>query len=65
MVTTRNLNQQEPRKSETYRRQNDVFGYELQCLLSGVLPVFQNLVPDKRTFLALGGLHQDTLQVLR
>ena len=27
----------------TYRRQDDVFGYELQFLLSGVLPVFQNL----------------------
>ena len=27
----------------TYRRQNDVFGYELQFLLSGVLPVFQSL----------------------
>ena len=33
-----------PRTSETYLRQDDVFGYELQFLLSGVLPpVFQNL----------------------
>ena len=24
---------------ETYRRQDDVFGYELQFLLSGVLPM--------------------------
>ena len=31
------------RTSETYRRQGDVFGYELQSLLSGVLPVFQSL----------------------
>ena len=32
-----------PRTSETYRRQDDVFGYELQFLLSEVLPVFQDL----------------------
>ncbi|CAN0005587.1 unnamed protein product, partial [Ascophyllum nodosum] len=32
-----------PRTSGTYRRQDDVFGYELQVLLSGVLQVFQNL----------------------
>ena len=30
-----------PDTSETYRRQDDVFGYELKCLLSGVRPVFQ------------------------
>ena len=33
----------QPRTSETYRRQDDVFGYELQFLLSGVLPVVRNL----------------------
>ena len=35
----------QPRTSETYRRQDDVFGYELQFLMSinRVLPVFQNL----------------------
>ena len=33
----------QPRTSETFRRQDDVFGYEVQFLLSGVLPVFQNL----------------------
>ena len=33
----------QPRTSETYRRQNYAFGYELQFLLSGVLSVFQNL----------------------
>ena len=32
-----------PRATETYRRQYHVFGYKLQFLLSGVLPVFQNL----------------------
>ena len=31
------------RTSETYRRQDDVFGYKLQFLLSGVLLVFCNL----------------------
>ena len=31
------------RTSETYRRQDGVFGYEQQFLLSGVLPEFQNL----------------------
>ena len=29
--------------SKPYRRQDGVFGYELQLLLSGALPVFQNL----------------------
>ena len=35
----------QPRTSETYWRQGDVFGYELQFLMSinRVLPVFQNL----------------------
>ena len=33
----------QPRTSETYRHQDDVFGYELQFLLSGALPIFQNL----------------------
>ena len=33
----------QPRTSEFYRRQDDVFGFELQFLLSGLLPVFQNL----------------------
>ena len=33
----------QPRKLETHRRQGDVFRYELQFLLSGVLPIFQNL----------------------
>ena len=34
----------QPTTSETYRRQDDVFGWELQfLLLSGVLPVFNNL----------------------
>ena len=33
----------QPKTSETYRRQDDAFGYELQFLLFGVLPVFQNL----------------------
>ena len=33
----------QPRTSETYRRQDDVFRYELQFLLSGVLPAFHNL----------------------
>ena len=32
----------QPRTSETYRRQDDVFGHELQFLLSGGLPIFQN-----------------------
>ena len=32
----------QPQTSETYRRQDDVFGHELQFLLSGVLSVFQN-----------------------
>ena len=36
-----------PRTSETYRRQDDAFGYELQFLLSvsinKALPVIQNL----------------------
>ena len=31
-----------PRTSETYRRQENIFGYEVQFLLSGVLPVFKN-----------------------
>ena len=56
MVTTRYSNQQgyklrqvpaeynHSRSLEsTFRRQDGVFGYELQFLLSGVLPVFQNL----------------------
>ena len=52
MVTVRYSNQwgriiyarsNQPRTSETYRRQDDVFGCELQFLLSGVLPVLQNL----------------------
>ena len=29
----------QPRTSKTYRRQDDIFGYELRFLLSGVLPV--------------------------
>ena len=33
----------QPKTSETYWRQDDIFGYEQQVLLSGVLPVFQNL----------------------
>ena len=33
----------QPRTSETYRRQDDVFGYKQQLQLSGVVPVFQNL----------------------
>ena len=33
----------QPRTSETYRRQDDAFGYGLQFLLCGVMPVFQNL----------------------
>ena len=33
----------QPRTSETYRRQDDASGYELQFLLFGMLPVFQNL----------------------
>ena len=33
----------QPRTSKNYRRQHEVFGYELQFLLSGVLSVFQNL----------------------
>ena len=33
----------QPRIPETYRRQDDVCGYELQFLLSEVLPVLQNL----------------------
>ena len=33
----------QPRTSETYRRQDYAFGYDLQFLLSGVLPIFQNL----------------------
>ena len=33
----------QPRTLETCRRQDDVFGYELQFLLSGVIPVFQSL----------------------
>ena len=33
----------QPRKSETYRRQDDVFGYELRIPLSGVLLVFRKL----------------------
>ena len=33
----------QPRTSETDRRQDDVFGYELQLLVSAVLPVPQNL----------------------
>ena len=54
MVTTRYSNQKgsisrqnplaksnQPRTSETYRRQDDVFG--IQFLLSGVLPVFHNV----------------------
>ena len=39
MVTTRYSNQ--PKKRETYRRKDDVFGYELQFLESEGLPVFQ------------------------
>ena len=34
---------QYPRTSGTYRRHDDVFVYELQLLLSGVLPILQNL----------------------
>ena len=41
MVTTRYSNQ--PRKRETYRRKDDVFGYELQFLESEGLPVFQKI----------------------
>ena len=33
----------EPETIVNYRRQDDVFGYDLQFLLSGVLPVLQNL----------------------
>ena len=33
----------QPRTSETYRREDDVFRYELQFLMSGVLPSFRNL----------------------
>ena len=56
MVTTRYSDQQgskslkkilarsnQPRTMESYRRQDYVFEYELQFLLSGVLPVLQNL----------------------
>ena len=55
MATTRYSNQQQesksrqnprfehPTTSKTYRRQDDVFGYKLEFLLSGVLPVFQDL----------------------
>ena len=39
MMTTRYSNQ--PRKWETYRRKDDVFGYELQFPESEGLPVFQ------------------------
>ena len=41
MVTTRYSNQ--PRKGETYRREEDVFGYELQFLESEALPVFHKI----------------------
>ena len=56
MVTTRYSNQQgsklrdktlarfdHPTIPENYRRHEDVFGHELQLLLSGVLSVIQNL----------------------
>ena len=45
----------QPRTSETYRRQDDVFGYELQFLLSEVLLVFQNLSNklQRRLYVAL------------
>ena len=33
----------QPKTSRTYRRQDGVFGYGLQYLLFGVLPVFQSL----------------------
>ena len=33
----------QPRTLEAYRRQDDVFGYELQYLLSGVVPSFESL----------------------
>ena len=39
MGTTRYSNQ--PKKWETYRRKDDVFGYELQFLESEGLPVFK------------------------
>ena len=67
----------QPRTSETCRRQDDVFGYKLQFLLSGVLlisqynlqrrlsdvlPPFNKVIKnDTRSFLALGGLHEDKL----
>ena len=55
MLTVRHSNEQgpkwmqnlsrinEPETIVNYRRQDDVFGYDLQFLLSGVLPVLQNL----------------------
>ena len=55
MVTARYSNQQDPNRRRTLarsnqprtpeicQRQDDIFGYELQSLLSGVLPIFQNL----------------------
>ena len=55
MLTARHSNEQgpkwmqnlsrinEPETIVNYRRQDDVFGYDLQFLLSGVLPVLQNL----------------------
>ena len=55
MVTAHYSNQQDPnrdktlarsnqpRTSETYRRQDDVFEYKLQFLPYGVLSVFKNL----------------------
>ena len=64
----------QPRTSETYRRQDDVFGYELQFLLSGVLPGFQNCLmccpahppkkvikSDSKRFLAIRRLDEDKL----
>ena len=34
----------QPRTSETYRRQDDVFGYELQFLVCEMLPVIQPVI---------------------
>ena len=57
----------QPRTSETYRRQDDVSGYELQFQLSGMLPGFPSLMccpsikvieSDSKRFFAIGGLHK-------
>ena len=51
----------QPRTSETYRRQGDVFGYELQRRLSYVLPNQKCHHKRWQKKLALGGLHEDKL----